>query len=69
MPVGYAAVPAKPGVRRDLADMVHREQFEMSKYMTNEQALQYLYKLREQTVPIYANSYAGNDGAAGENKK
>jgi hypothetical protein len=31
----------------------------MSKYMTNEQALQYLYALREKTVPVYSHSYAG----------
>ena len=68
MPIGYAAVPAKAGVRRDLDDMVHHEQFDMSKYMTNEQALQYLYKLREQTVPIYANSYAGRDDAGGRKR-
>lgn len=60
MPVGYSAVPAKPGVRRELAEMVHYDQFDMSKYMTNEQALQYMYKLRDQTVPVYANSYGGS---------
>ena len=35
MPVGYPAVPPKEGVRRPLDDMVHRDKFDMSKYMTN----------------------------------
>jgi hypothetical protein len=59
MPIGYAAVPSKPGVRRDLAEMVHYDQFDMSKYMTNQQALEYLYRLRQQTMPVYARSYGG----------
>ena len=57
MPIGYPDVPAKEGVRRPLEDMVHHERYDMSKYMTNEQALKYLYQLREKTVPVYRNSY------------
>lgn len=68
MPIGYPAVPPKQGFRRDLAEMVHYERFDMSKYLTNEQALQYLFKLREATVPIYANSYAGSEGTAPRDK-
>jgi nitroreductase len=59
MPIGYPDVPARPGVRRPLDDMVHRETYDMSKYMSNEEALRYLYTLREKTVPVYRNSYIG----------
>ena len=59
MPIGYPAVPPKDGVRRPLDDMVHHEKFDMSKYMTNEQVLKYLYGLREKTVPVYSHSYTG----------
>jgi hypothetical protein len=59
MPIGYPAVPPKEGVRRPLANMVHREKFDMSKYMSNEQTIRYLYSLREKTVPVYSHSYAG----------
>jgi 5,6-dimethylbenzimidazole synthase len=69
MPIGYPAVPPKEGVRRPLEDMVHHDRFDMSKYMTNEQTLQYLYALREKTVPVYSHSYAGrppvSDGGKG----
>ena len=47
-------------------DMVHHDTYDMSKYMTNEQVLKYLYSLREKTVPIYRNSYVGQ---AQETKK
>jgi hypothetical protein len=40
--------------------MVHRETYDMSKYMSNEEALRYLYSLREKTVPVYRNSYIGS---------
>ena len=59
MPIGYPAVPPKDGVRRPLADMVHHDRFDMSKYLSNEQVIQYLYQLREKTVPVYRHSYTG----------
>src|SRR5215510_8633200 len=65
MPIGYPDVPARPGVRRPLADMVHRETYDMSKYMSNEEALRYLYSLREKTLPVYRNSYIGGPEKAG----
>jgi hypothetical protein len=64
MPIGYPDVPSKEGVRRPLEDMVHYDRYDMSKYMSNEQALQYLYQLREKTVPVYRNSYTGQSQEA-----
>ena len=64
MPIGLPAVPPKEGVRRPLADMVHHETFDMSKYMSNEQVIRYLYSLREKTVPVYRNSYTGQSQEA-----
>jgi len=43
-------------VRRPLADIVRRERYEMSKYMSNEDVIKYLYSLREVTVPIHSAS-------------
>jgi nitroreductase len=63
MPIGYPAVPSKAGVRRPLADMVHHDRYEMDKYMSNEQTLQYLADLRNKTIPVYRNSYVGDEGA------
>jgi hypothetical protein len=68
MPIGYPAVPPKEGVRRPLEDMVHREKFDMAKYMTNEQILGYLRGLREKTVPVYSHSYAGRPPVADDGK-
>jgi 5,6-dimethylbenzimidazole synthase len=68
MPIGYPAVPPKEGVRRPLADMVHQDRFDMSKYMTNEQVVQYLYGLREKTVPVYRHSYTGAASAPDSGK-
>ena len=59
MPIGYPAVPPKEGVRRPLEDMVHAERFDLSKYMSNREVIEYLYRLREKTVPVYSHSYAG----------
>jgi hypothetical protein len=44
--------------------MVHHDKYDMSKYMTNKQSIEYLYSLREKTVPVYRNSYTGQSQEA-----
>ncbi len=58
IPIGYPDVPAREGVRRPLEDIVHRERYDMSKYMSNEDVVKYLYSLREATVPLHSASRA-----------
>jgi 5,6-dimethylbenzimidazole synthase len=45
-PIGLPAVAPKQGVRRPLADMVHKERFDMSRYMSNERVIAFLHELR-----------------------
>jgi 5,6-dimethylbenzimidazole synthase len=56
IPIGHPDVPAREGVRRPLEHMVHRERYDMSKYMSNEDVIRYLYSLREATVPVHSAS-------------
>jgi nitroreductase len=65
MPLGYPAVPPKQGVRRPLADMVHQERFDMSKYMSNERVIQFLHELRSDTLPVYNHSFTGDANPGG----
>jgi 5,6-dimethylbenzimidazole synthase len=58
IPIGYPDVPAHEGVRRPLKDFVHRERYDMAKYMSNEDVVKYLYSLREGTVSGYSASRA-----------
>jgi len=58
IPIGYPDVPAREGVRRPLEEIVHRERYDMSKYMSNERIIEYLHSLREATVSGYAASRA-----------
>jgi 5,6-dimethylbenzimidazole synthase len=59
IPIGYPDVASRgDGVRRPLRDIVHRERYDMSKYMSNEDVIQYLYSLREATVSGYSTSRA-----------
>jgi 5,6-dimethylbenzimidazole synthase len=60
IPVGYPDVEPMTGVRRDLDEMVHYDRYDMSKYMTNEQIIEYLYSLRQKTIPKYRQSYTGD---------
>ena len=55
-PIGLPDVGPRPGVRRRLDEMVHYDRYDMSKYMSNEQIIQYLYSLREATVPVHSSS-------------
>jgi nitroreductase len=63
IPLGYPAVEPMRGVRRDVADIVHYDRYDMSKYMTNEQIIQYLYELRGKTIPKYRQSMTGQSEA------
>lgn len=47
--IGYPDMLRQPGTRRDLADMVHYEEYDMSKYMKNEEIADYLRGLRKKT--------------------
>src|SRR6266568_3544957 len=51
--LGLADIERKPGVRRELNELVHRETYDMSKYMSNEDIIDYLYKLRGKTMFRY----------------
>jgi hypothetical protein len=57
IPIGYPDISSRgEGVRRPLKDIVHRERYDMSKYMSNEDVIKYLNSLREATVPIHSAS-------------
>ena len=56
IPIGHPDVLPREGVRRALNEIVHRERYDMSKYMSNEDVVRYLYSLREATVPGHSSS-------------
>lgn len=51
--VGYADMERRPGVRRPLEEIVHNDQYDMSKYMSNRQILEYLGQLRGKSMFRY----------------
>jgi nitroreductase len=51
--IGYPDITHTSGSRRDLKDIVHRETYDMSKYMSNKDILDYLYQLRGKTMGRY----------------
>ncbi|MEK7230367.1 MAG: nitroreductase family protein [Candidatus Binatota bacterium] len=53
IPIGYPNVEPKEGVRRPLAEIVHYNKYERSKFMSNEQIVEYIYELRGKTMPKY----------------
>jgi nitroreductase len=59
IPVGFPAVEPKIGVRRDLDEMVHFDKYDRTKFMSSQQVIEYLYKLRGKTIPKYRQSYIG----------
>jgi hypothetical protein len=48
------------GVRRNLEEMVHRDEYDLSKYMSSERVIEYLYELRGKTIGKYRQSYVGD---------
>jgi len=65
IPIGYPSMERQTGSRRELSEIVHTDRYDMSKYMSDEQILEYLYQLRKKTVPKYAYSYNLSGGQTG----
>jgi nitroreductase len=51
--VGHMAYQPKPGSRRPLEDIVHREEYDRSKYRNGKQIQEYLINTIAQTTPNY----------------
>jgi nitroreductase len=51
--VGYPAYEPKPGVRRPLADILHRNAYDMCKYRSGEDIIHYIRELRQATKASY----------------
>jgi len=56
IPVGYPDVPRRKGIRRPLADLIHRNQYDRGKYRSNRQIIEDLAELRRGTKPKYSES-------------
>jgi len=61
IPVGYPDVPRRKGLRRPLAELIHHNRYERSKYLSNRQIVEYIAKLRRGTKPKYSES-RGEEG-------
>lgn len=59
IPVGYPDVSPREGTRRPLSEIVHYNGYDHGKYMSDRQILEYLHKLREQTMPKYIKASEG----------
>ena len=53
IPVGFPAIPRKKTGRRPLAEMTHDESYDGAKYLSDREIVEYLRKLRRQTMPSY----------------
>jgi nitroreductase len=58
IPVGYPDADPRPGVRRELSEMLHQEEYDPSKYMSNEDILHFLAGLRGVTLEKYRSSWS-----------
>ena len=53
IPVGYAKHESTPAYRRELQEMVHSEKYDMSKFRSINDIIEYLAALRKKTKPAY----------------
>jgi len=61
VPIGYSAIDRRPTVRRPLAEVVHYDRYDHSKYMSNQEILGFLAELRGRTMPAYHTRPASKD--------
>lgn len=53
VPIGYPLVKPKPPYRRKLKDIIHCEKYDMSKFRSDDQIIQYIRELRNRTKAAY----------------
>jgi len=53
VPIGYPSAQPTARYRRELKELVHNEEYEHSKYRTNQDILAFVRKLRSKTKPAY----------------
>jgi hypothetical protein len=54
-------VQPSEGVRRSLEEIVHHDNYEQNKFMSNERVVQYPYELRGKALQTYRQSNVGKD--------
>jgi len=57
VPIGYAAYNPAPPYRRELKEIVHYEEYDQSRYRTDEDVMEFLRLLRTKTRPAYDDYY------------
>lgn len=53
VPIGYPAYEPKPAYRREVSEILHFDRYDMSKYRSGEQVVEYILNLRKKTAPGY----------------
>ncbi|MCL4370592.1 MAG: nitroreductase family protein [Chloroflexi bacterium] len=53
VPIGYPEYTPKIPFRRELKEMVHYEQYDMSKYRSHEEVQEFIRNLRQASKPVY----------------
>ena len=59
VPIGFSAIDRRPSVHRPLEDIVHYDQYDHSKYMSNKDVVEFLYELRGKTMHAYHTKRKG----------
>lgn len=55
VPIGYRSSKPPTGYRRELKELVHYEEYDQSRYRTDEDILEFVRKLRKKTKPAYGD--------------
>ena len=54
IPIGYPAYEPKPAYRREFKEILHFDKYDISKYKTDEQVIEYIKLLHEVRLPSYS---------------
>jgi nitroreductase len=60
VPIGFSAIDRRPTTRRPLKDMVHYDRYDVAKYMSNKDVVDFLYELRGKTMHAYHTTRKDN---------
>jgi len=61
IPIGYPEITPEKGYRRALSELIHYNQYDRNRFISNQEILGYLRELRRKTIAKYQSSFKSSN--------
>jgi len=68
IPIGYPDIQPQKSIRRDLSEMIHYNQYDLKKFLSNKEIIDYLRELRKKTINKYQRGFKKENNPSTKDK-